>query len=103
MKQLSSIKHSFIEDVIQDGIDVLLSKKGRLTIEGSKSLYFVGQTLCIDVEDDTIMIYHNKECFHFLKDYFFERMLTIRSLVLLEELMTICGISHEKKWTYEKN
>lgn len=82
-------------------------KQGNLLIDkthGSdlQRVYFVGGTLCLDVEDEfgiggVIMIDHKKETFGYFSGGL-RRLLSIEACRRLESLMTQVGINHTPKW-----
>lgn len=104
MKQVSTIPMAFIENALEQGITIALTKKYPLDDMGDlKGMYFAGATLCLDVMDkfgdmDVITIVHSSETFGWFSDGTFRRLMSIKGCKLMEELMLLCGIKHETKW-----
>lgn len=109
--KIFEIEETFIQDSIKLGIDIAKSdgkyiedfKKDSIV----KRIYFVGQGLCLDIEDnesgdpEVITLSWGSESFGFFSGGM-RRLLSINSLRLLSELMDICQINYEPKiWQRE--
>ncbi len=95
------ISHELLTHSIQVTLDC--AKTGKFNAKGDLiRAYFVGATLCLDLRDkfgdsDVITVCHSSECFGLFSGGV-RRLLPIKALQLLEELMKECGIKHETKW-----
>jgi hypothetical protein len=101
MLDTMDISHEFLTHSIK--VTLECAKTGEFNAKGDlRKAYFVGATLCLDVEDkindrDVITICHSSECFGLFSGGI-RRLLPIESLKLLEELMKECNINHTPKW-----
>ena len=79
-------------------------REGKYKRKGSdlKRMYFVGATLCLDIEDefgfsDVITICHSDETYGLFSGEV-RRLLPIKALKTLELLMKEQNINHNTKW-----
>ena len=102
LEKIHDISHTFIEDSISIAIEVFKERSGILP-DGIpiKKVYFVGRTLCLDIKRgdilDVITLVHSEETFGFFSGGP-RRLMSIKALRLMEELMSNCKIKHEPKW-----
>jgi len=102
IEKIHEIRHSFIEDVISIAIEAFKDKRGVLPAGiPIKSVYFAGRTLFLDVEFngklDAITLVHSEETFGFFSGGP-RRLMSIKALRLMEDLMVDCEIKHGPKW-----
>lgn len=95
------IPMEFIEYSIKQGIEI--NKKQRTEYKGDlKNMYFVGASLLLDTRDEfgienVIVINYNKEVFFDFQEGF-KRLLSIKAIRLLDELMNLNNINKETKF-----
>lgn len=110
MKNVTDINLKFIENSIDIGIKISKAKLDGKTeyinkysyfYNDLKNIYFVGQGLCLDVKDaigtqDVITLSWDSECFGYFSGGP-RRLLSLKTLRKLKELMDLNGIKYEPK------
>jgi len=110
LKSVADIPMSFIERSLKIGIKISkasLNNKTEYINKYSyyhndlKNIYFAGQTLCLDVEDaigtrDVLTLSWDSECFGYFSGGP-RRLLSLKALRKLQELMDLNGINYEPK------
>ncbi len=89
-----------IKATLKDLISQLIDKKGQglILIKGSfKLVYFAGRTLFFDIKGDSITLCHSDESFGLFSGGV-RRLMDIETVTLMEKLMVLCEINHDKKW-----
>ena len=70
-------------------------------VMGVKQVYFVGATLCMDVNEKVLTLVHKEETIGYLSGGL-RRLLPIDVMRLFEALMNICEIVHTQKWVIKR-
>jgi hypothetical protein len=102
MNKISDLSLDFVDATISAACDLALGLATHLPEDSdATSVYFVGRTLCIDIKDDlgnrdVLTISYQSEDIGFFSGER-RRLLPIKTLRLLESLMTLCAIKHDKK------
>lgn len=102
---ITDIPIEFIEYSLIQIIEVLKGKKN--TFDGDlKFAYFLGKTLCLDTEDEfstkiVVCIRYSEETFSVFTEGY-ERLLSIKAIRLLDEIMDLCKIKKERKFWIEE-
>lgn len=100
---MKSIFNIDIDGIINDNITLVLNVERPKFVNKVKQMYFVGQTLCIDLKDgDVLTVNHSTESVGFFSGESLRRLLPIKTLKLLEILMDDYGVKFERKWTQIK-
>jgi hypothetical protein len=109
-KQASLIDEKWIQELLVYCIQSTREHGNRpfeFKFNGVKNVYFAGRTLFIDTkngkDDPIITISHEKETIGYFTDCPFRRLLSIKTLKLVEELMHVCNIGHKQKWFKPKS
>lgn len=68
---------------------------------GVKKMYFIGATLCMDIDDDVLTLKHRDETIGFFSGGL-RLLLSIENMKLLEAIMDMCEIVHTQKWVTKR-
>lgn len=102
INKVFDIPIEFIEHSLEQGIKIckgeIISYSGDL-----KSIHFIGASLCLDTENEfgetfAIVLNYDSEMFFNLVGPKVKRILTIKAIKLLDELMNICEVNKEAKF-----
>ena len=99
---ITQVPNEFIEYSLEQVLEA--SKSKRTSYQGDlKNAYFIGASLCLDTKDEfgieNVIIFHydSEVFFDFVEG--FKRLLSIKSIKLLDQIMNINNINkHTKFW-----
>ncbi len=89
-----------VKATLKDVVAQFIANKGQgVTLkQGSiKRIYFVGRTLFLDIDNDCITLCHADEDFGLFSGGV-RRLMDIETITLMEKLMVLCEVNHDKKW-----
>lgn len=101
IKSIFSVDMAIIQANLYKAVFSLQRKEMFEPIMGVKRIYFIGASLCMDFNNDVIVLNHREELVGFFSGGI-RRLLPIDCMRLLEGLMDMCEIVHTPKWVTKR-